>query len=245
MRRWLWILACLVALNASAQERRYAVMSLIGDGLLIVHRDNATGSNLDRNNRNFAAFKNPALDNMTLLAIDEAMRRRDPAVKPILLGGRDPAILALQMRGLDEGSGLALLLPVIGPMAVKAGATHLVLATKHRDEARIKMADGTAGAGRIEGLGFYLDRNAHVQNRDTGAATQGYIAPFGYFTLSLVDLASGSVLSQEVVREAFAIANQQAAMAWDAITPEQKAQMIQDLIRREVWRAVPLLFAKP
>jgi hypothetical protein len=246
MRILLWVFACLVAFDAPAQERKYAIMSLIGDGLLIVHRDRATGSNLDRNIRNFAAFKHPALDNATLLAIDEAMRHSDREVKTILLGGRDPALLALQSRGLDErGDGLALLLPAIQPIAQKAGATHLVIVTKHRDEARIRTADGVIGAGRIEGLGFYLDRNVRMQNRDTGESTDGYIAPFGYFTLSLVELSGGKVLDQEIVREAFAISNQKAALPWDAITPEQKVQMLQDLIRGQVQRAIPLLLDKP
>lgn len=244
MGRWLWIVACLAALNASAQERKYAIMSLIGDGLLIVTRDISTGSNLDKNVRNFAPFKNPALDNATVLAIDSAMLGRDRTVKTILLGGRDPALFALQERGLEEGRALATLLPAIQPIARKAGATHLILATKHRDVARIKLAHSVTGSGRIEGLGFYVDQNMRMLNRDSGEGTQGYIAPFAYFALSLVDLADGKVLAEELVRESFAQASQQAAVPWDALTPEQKVQMLLGIIRQETQRAVPLLLEK-
>ena len=245
MRRWLWALACLAVLNAGAEERKYAVMSLIGDGLLIVYRDISTGTNLDKNSRNFAPFNNPALDNATLLAIDEAIQRSDRQATTILLGGR-PALFALQSRGLDQdGDGLTPVLPEIRPIAQKAGATHLIIVTKHRDEARIRMFDGTSGAGRIEGLGFYLDQNALMQNKKTGEGTQGYIAPFAYFALSLVDLADGKVLSRELVRESFALVSQKAAVPWNALTAERKAQVLLDIIRRETQRAVPLLLAKP
>ena len=244
MGRWLWLARLPGRAQRGRQERKYAIMSLIGDGLLIVYRDRSTGSNIDRNVRNFAVLKSPALDNTTVLAIDDAMRRRDQEVKTLLLGGRDPALLALQTRGLEEGNGVALLLPVLRPIAVKAGATHLVLATKHRDEARIKLADGSVGAGRIEGLGFYLDMNARLLNQDSREATQGYIAPSDTSPCR----SSISRTARCSPRRSCARASPRqpaGGRALGAITPEQKAQIIQDLIRKETQRAVPLLFAKP
>jgi hypothetical protein len=239
-RAWL-LLACLALCQpAAAQERTYAIMSLVGDQLLIVHQDISTGSRLDKNSRDYVELHTPALDNALVIAIEDAMRERDRSVKTVLLAARDPALFALQARGLEEGP-LALLLPVVSPLAQKAGATHLVLASKHRDDSRIRMADGHVGAGRIEGLGFYVNDNMRVQNRNTGASTTGYIAPFGYFSLAVVDLATGAVVSQQLVREAYAISNQKAAVPWNALTAEQKVQMLQQLIRRETRRAVPLL----
>jgi hypothetical protein len=49
MRRWLPLaLACLACVPALAQERSYAIVSLVGDGLLIVQREMSTGSSIDR-----------------------------------------------------------------------------------------------------------------------------------------------------------------------------------------------------
>lgn len=239
-RAWLLLAGLALGLPAAAQERTYAIMSLVGDQLLIVHQDLSTGSRLDKNSRKYADLNNPVLDNAMVVAIDDAMRARDKSVKTVLLAARDPALFALQARGLDEGP-LALLLPVVRPLAQKAGATHLVLASKYRDDSRIRMADGTVGAGRIEGLGFYLNDNMRVQNRNTGAQTTGYIAPFGYFSLALVDLATGDVVSQQLVREAHAMASQKATVPWNVLTGEQKARMLEQLIRRETSRAIPEL----
>jgi hypothetical protein len=245
MRRWLPILLlCLACLPASGEERVYAIMSLVGDGLLIVHQDISTGSRLDRNAREFVAINTPALDNAMVIAVEDGLRARDRSVKTVLLAARDPGLFTLQSRGLEEARGLALLLPVLRPIAQSAGATHLVLAAKYRDETRVLMAEGHVGAGRIEGVGFYLDDNMRVENRDTGAASQGYIAPFAYFSVSLVELSSGALLAQQVVREAHGISSQAAAIPWNALTAEQKIRMLQDLMRREAARAAQELLPR-
>jgi hypothetical protein len=136
------------------------------------------------------------------------------------------------------------LLEAVAPIARKSGATHLVLAAKYSDQARLKVHDGSVGAGRIEGLGFYLDESSRLENRQDRSNTLGYIAPFAYFTLTLVDLASGAVLAREIVRESYVASTQQAQTPWTALTGEQKVRILQDMMRSEVARAIPALLAK-
>jgi hypothetical protein len=238
-------LACLaLCLPSAAQERSYAIVSLVGDGLLIVQREMSTGSRIDRNRRELMAIANPVLDNTMVLAIDDGMHAADRSVKTLLLGVRDPNLFALQSRNLEAGQGLATLLQAVAPIARKSGATHLVLAAKYSDEARLKVADGSVGAGRIEGLGFYLDESTRLENRQDRANSLGFIAPFAFFSLTLVDLASGAVVGQEIVRESQVASTRQAQTPWTALTGEQKIRMLQDMIHAEVARAVPALLAK-
>lgn len=246
MRRFLLIvLACLASLPAAAAvENKYALVSLVGDGLLIVQREMSTGSRIDRNRREVMALTNPVLDNTMLLAIDDRMHAQDRSVKTMMLGVRDPHLFALQSRNLEAGGGLAALLEAVTPIARKAGATHLVLAAKYSDEARLKLADGSIGAGRIEGLGFYLDEASRVENRKDHSNTSGFIAPFAYFSLSLVDLSTGAIVAQEIVRESQVAPNDQAQTPWTALTGEQKVRMLQEMMRSEVGRVLPGLLAK-
>jgi hypothetical protein len=80
-----------------------------------------------------------------------------------------------------------------------------------------------------------------MENRDTGESTDGFVAPFAYFRLVLVDLSSGAVLREQFVREAQAVSSQKAALAWDALAPEQKVRMLQQLIRDSIRDAVARL----
>lgn len=244
-RRLSLLLACLaLGLPAAAQERSYAIMSLVGDGLLIVQREMSTGSSIDRNRREVMAVTNPVLDNTMVLAIDDGMHAADRSVKTLLLGVRDPHLFALQSRNIEADKGLATLLEAVAPIARKSGATHLVLAAKYSDQARLKVQNGSVGAGRIEGLGFYLDESTRLENRQDRANTLGFIAPFAYFSLTLVDLASGAVLGQEIVRESQVASTRLAQTPWTALTGEQKITMLQDMVRAETARAIPVLLAK-
>lgn len=240
MRIVLAVFLAVCATLGQAAGPKYAVISLVGDSLLVVRREMATGSRIDRNPRTVIATRSPALDHTLILAVEDALRRRDPEARPILLATRDPELFTLQSRAVD-GEGLPALLPALRASVANSGATHLIVAIKHRDEARLRVVNGTVGAGRIEGLGFYVDPDARMIETATGEGSQGYIAPFAYFSMALVDLESGAVLSEHFVRESTTVVKQQVANAWDALTAEEKVRILQALIRREVARAVPAL----
>ena len=130
MRFRLALLLLAFASLAQAQDRKYAVLSLIGDQLLIVERETST------------------------------------------------ELFAAQARMLEEDAPVKSFLPTLRPVLEKAGATHVVLVTKLRQEARLRILDGTIGAGKIEGVGFYIDKGVRMRNVDTGEMSQGYVAPF-------------------------------------------------------------------
>ncbi len=237
------LLLVVVALAAVAEGRTYAVMSLVGDGLLVVHHRASTGSSIDRDTRQFIALADPVLDRTALLAVDEALRRSDPAAKPVLLAARDAGLLEAQAKALASGAGVQAIADALRPRLPPNVATHLVLVAKHRAPAAIKLAEGSVGSGHLEGLGFYVDRGMRVRIPNTNRWGQGFLGPFAYFTVALVDLRSGKVIAEQPVRAS--IARSQARSdtldPWDALSAEEKVKILEALIREETARAMPTL----
>jgi hypothetical protein len=243
------VIAALVLLAApllaQAEERRYAVLSLIGDRLLLVSRDMSTGSQLDRNQRSYVELPDATLDNATAIAVDDALQKAGAGSGTVLLSLRDPRIIALQ-RDMLEGNGeTAALLAGLRDRLGQVKATHLVVATKYRHESMLRMADGHVGSGNLEGLGFYIDHTLRTRDTDTGESGTGFLAPFAYFRLSLVELGNWKVLREERV---LASATRSAARSksrhpWDAMSATEKARLLQTIIRRDVMLTVPKLVA--
>ena len=239
MRFWLALLLLLGSSLALAQERKYAVLSLIGDQILIVERETGSGSGRDRNSRTLVPIEGMTIEKDALFAVEDVLKKSQPGVPVVLLGARSPELFAAQARLLDEEAAIQAFLPTLRPVLEKAAATHLVLVTKLRHEARLRVADGTIGGGKLEGVGFYLDPAARMRNLDSGEMSQGYVAPFAYFRLSLVDLVAGKVVADRTVLASTTAASQKAESAWTALSPEQKAGILRALIRREVLRELP------
>jgi hypothetical protein len=240
-----FLFAFAAALPTHAQKPVYAVASIVGDRLMVVVAEKSVGSNIDRNRREFYPLNSPALDNGLILAIQDALQDSDPTAKPILLGVSAKALGETQARALDEGNDSKPLIDAIAPAARKAGATHLILALKHRDDARLRTANGMVGLGKLEGLGFYVDAVMQMVNEQNGERSIGFVAPFAYIRFLLVDLGTGATLREKVVRESHAVANQKATVPWEALPADQKVKLLQQLIRAAVADAVPELLEKP
>ena len=98
---------------ARAADQRYAVLSLIGDTINLVWWQPTTGSNIDRNEHQDVPTADGALDNVALLAIDDALRRANPKTNATLLASRDPKLFALQAKLLDSGGDTGELLAAV------------------------------------------------------------------------------------------------------------------------------------
>jgi hypothetical protein len=250
MRTILAALAMVAAAAAGAQgaERTYAVMSLVGDGLLVVTHRTATGSSLSPQTRAFKPFDGPALDRAALLAVDTALRRADPKAKVLLLGGRDPAALAAQARSLGAPGSAQAVADALLPHLPALGATHLVLILKGRGAGRIQVDEGTAEAGALEGLGYYVDSTLITKREaEFALAPRGFVAPFAYMDLALVDLATGKVVGRREARDAApqAATASDSVDAWETLAPEEKIARLQGLLRKEADAAIPALVGSP
>ena len=225
-----------------ADDRRYAVLSLAADKLLIAQYNLTTGSRLDRNSRQFVPLSDDSLDRAILGSVDQAVRRVEPGAKPELLATDDPTLRSLADAGM-ESSKVDALIPLVRAQVPEGSATHLILVTKHRAEGRTRFASTTSGTGFFEGLGFYIDRVKRVRNTTTGAVTTGYIAPFAYLRFTLVDLATGSVVKTREETLSTVTASQAADTPWEALTGAQKVGFLQALAREAAGQAIPELLA--
>jgi hypothetical protein len=251
MRTVLAVLTLLLATAATAAGETYAVMSLVGDGLLVVRHRATTGTSLEGNLREFLTITEPVFDRAALLAVDTAVRRADPSAHVVLLGGRDPVLLEAQSRALGRDAAAQAIVDALRPRLPATGATRLILVAKSRHPAQIQvpqLSDSRVGSGNLEGLGYYIDPSLVAVSR--GASTiadtnAGFLAPFAYFTVALVDLKTGKVLGERPVYAATAISESESSSLspWDALTPERKVSIVEDLVRREVAQAVPALLA--
>ena len=249
MRRALVVaaLAGLAAVPAArAADQRYAVLSLIGDTINLVWWQPSTGSNIDRNERQDVPTADGALDNVALLAVDDALRRANPKTEATLLASRDPTLFALQAKLLDRGSDTGELLAAVQGLLRQSQATRLILVSKHRGDARLPMRFEYAGTGKLTGLGFYIDRRMMVKDADSGAADRGFIAPYAYLELALIDAQTMKPIRRSVVPQATTVATGSAKGAvnpWQAMTTQEKSDALAQLIRQAVDRAMPELLA--
>jgi hypothetical protein len=245
MRAVLALLLTLASLSIGAADaRRYAVLSLIGDRLLISQYVPATGSRTDTNVREWIQLEDPTLEKTSLLAIHQALKKLDPDSKPVLLFAQDGRIYTGQEKMLDEGGSSLHMLEYVRGLLKGQDVTHLILVTKLRHAAQIQLARSTIGSGMLEGLGFYVDPYLRVINPTTLDFGRGLVGPFAYFKVSLVDLTQGTVVTEERV-----VASTSAGVAefkdgsdpWAGLSAETKVKLLQGLIRNNMARVIPLV----
>lgn len=238
------LLAAIGSASAAEEDRVYAIVSLLGDGLSIVVRENSTGSNINRNARTFVKLETPALDRAALFAADDAIKAASPGAKRVLLEVHDPAAYAAQSRALEEGGGIGPVLLALGATVAQSKATHLMVFTKQRHDAVLRLRDGSVGSGRLEGLGFYVDRAMRTQNPDTGEYYLGFLSPFAYFRVSLIEAATGKLLGEESVIASDAHASTSNVHPWDTLNSQEKMSALQAMVRQEAGRAVTTLLQR-
>lgn len=237
--------ALLIVLPAAAMaQRHYAVLSLVGDEMMIVQREIQTGSRIDRNERMSVAMPDATIDRMVVLAIEDTVKRAEPAAKTTLLVSRRQAVYDAVARALPGGTEAAF--QAVRPTVEAArGATHLILVTKYRHAAMLRLRDGHVGSGTLEGVGFYIDHGSLARSWDTAEAERGLISPYAYLRISLIDLASGKVLAEDRVigSKAHQMGPGLIGNAWAALSAQEKDRQLQEMIREETARAMPRIIA--
>ena len=240
--RILILLLLALASTTAFGARQFAVLSLIGDRLLVVQYYPNEGFRNDNNLSASVHLDDNSLDKTALLAADATLQKIEPGVKPVLLVAKDTALYETQAELARTGKGAKELMPALGPMLRGSGATHLVLITKLKHEARVQqIKDTVLGSGMLEGLGFYVDTGRTMPNAPQGQLAPGVLGPFAYFRLELIDIASGQVLREEKVVASRTFTNPESGNAWSALSNKDKILALQDIIRRETTNALPNL----
>ena len=223
----------------AAEVARLGVVSVMGDLITVVTHRPETGSRVDQNQTQQVALGEQGFDRFATQAAIEQARRAWPAAE--VLG------LELAPRAEIEAGGWLQAQRFAPPAAILSrleadGITHLLLLTRHRAEALLRLRGNSVGSGHLEGLGFYVDRALPVRRVDTGELGQGFLAPFAYFQVALIEVAGGRVLAAETLTassSASAARGTKGLDPWDALDPAQKVAALQRLIRSELARVIP------
>jgi hypothetical protein len=243
------LLSCLLvsAVDAQAQTpqaRSYAVVSLVGDQLDIVTYQMATGAIGDRNVHSAVPVTDGYFDDAALLAADEALGRVDGKAKITMLSASPPSWYAGQYRFFDGNKAA---LPAELMSAVRGvGATHLLLITKFRGDARLQAAGTKLGSGKLQGLGFYMDRDQPMVSTKTQDLSTGFLAPYVYLRLSLIDVDTSNVVQDQITTASELYATGQGKDGqhpWLAMPAEGKLSTIRRMLEKEIGRMVPLVTA--
>jgi hypothetical protein len=232
----------LLCLPAAAADREYAVLSLVGDRLLISQQSAVTGSRLDRNQRQTVPVPSDTFDRTVLRLVKERIEEADARAKVHRLLVNDAKLRAAADAAVEPGA-IVSVVPILKPMLKDVTATHWLLVTRHKAEARAQLEDGTVGSGTLDGLGFFVDRQRELQDIQTGHRSIGFVAPFAYLHFALIDAATGALVRESFATESLTVGNQTATHAWDALTPEDKVRYLEHLLDKAVGTQVPKLVA--
>ena len=250
MTRRLLMIAALVSLAGSAWAGEnlappaYAIVSLIGDKVALVGYQPATGTRLNANRETFVSIADGSFDATALRSIQESAPPLAGQPATTLLYRLTSSRLSANPALLFDGDK-ALLPPAYADAMKNDGATRVLLVTRRRSEAVIQALNQAVGGGRIEGVGYYADTQQAMEDADTHYSSVGYIAPYVSLQLSLIDLASATVLARQSIYETRIVAasngEQDHGDPWRLLNDAEKIELLNSLIEKGVKKAMPLL----
>ncbi|MEO8103571.1 MAG: hypothetical protein ABI790_13670 [Betaproteobacteria bacterium] len=231
---------------ATADVPTYALLSLIGDKLDIVIAQRQSRSRADRSRRDPpSAIQDAVFDNAATTAAGEAVRKIIPGAELAYLNSRSTVLFEKQRELFAEKNGVMSIPDAIRDALKKEKATHLILITKYGDEAQFQFVNAPDGTGMLEGLGFYLDGATGTFSTDEREAGRGYIAPFVYAKVTLIDVQTSRVIRNKTITASLTISSARAqenlTSPWLALSAAEKVSAMNRLIQRELARTIPLL----
>lgn len=250
MQRRLLILgaaAMLVAAAVQAEEKgppKYGVVSLLGESISVTGTRPTTGSRIDQSDKIAIAVPDAGFDATALRTIEETVKQLAPQSSTMLFAIKAPNWVD-NPAGLFDGSKVLMSPKLIAAMKAD-GATHLLLLTRHNAEVQLRFEDRWETKGRAEGLGFYIDRQLRVINSTSRETSVGYLAPHANMRLSLVDLGTATVVSQQIITASNIFSpslKQTSADPWQSLDGKQKLVVLNTLIEDALKNALPPLLA--
>lgn len=228
----------------AADAQRYAVISLLGDRITLVYAAAVTGSHLDRNRRRELPDATGSFDTAALAATERAIARTGGGAQVSLLA-LPPSPAHQQGEAFVEGPAISLPSSLVDALD-KTAATRVLLLTKLRAPAHIRLRDVAVGVGQLQGLGYYVDRSIDIRSVQTGNTGEGMLVAYAYLQLTLADAQNGQVLRRRAVRatQVYPVAARpEVSDPWDLLDAPQKAERLRRLLEQQLALEVPLLVA--
>lgn len=184
-------------------------------------------------------FKDVGMDDIALAQAQTAARALLPQAR--LSTYRAPEQTSVEDQiAIGTAAGRRGELPDWVLKAAKAdGLTHVLLITSYVGamEFRTGLSE-VVGNNRISGIGFFVSADYRTKNTATGAVSSGYLAPFVQLRLSLVDVATQSVLQSSSLSDGFIVGPpaSEAPDPWRFLDRAGKAQALQGLLNKNIAR---------
>jgi hypothetical protein len=238
MRSILAVLAVLLSFMAlDAYAQRYAVISLIGDRMQLAYSRSVDGQPVDRIERRYIPLDDSSIDRATLLAANEQIKQLKPGSDPVLLQ-------AFERSYFDANAGTSTIVEWIRQLVKNqkgAKVTHAIIITKMQYEGVPAVQKAFVGGGTLEGVGFFVGREAAPAGMDPNSAGPGFLAPFAYFRVSLVDLTTGQLVREEkgLASTMLSATATDTGNPWDTLSGGQKLEKLMELVRKELAFVMP------
>jgi hypothetical protein len=180
----------------------------------------------------------PVFDRIAAERVEQLVLRARPGTPVLRALIRDPRLFALQEKLWTESAESHDMRIALRDTLVKAGATDLLLVTKHRGTPSFPITTGRfERPGSLSGIGFYIDNDTTIYRSSTKLGGEGFLAPYAYIAISSIDLAS-----MRVVKTRYAIETNPrmpaekgvTSHAWDALSAKEKVDALDQVIRRAV-----------
>ena len=233
------LVAAAACAAAAAHAERYAVISLIGDKMQLAYARGVEGQPVDRIERRYIPLDDTSIDRAALLAANEQIRKLKPGEEPVLLQ-------AFERSYFDVSAGTGALVEWIRGLVKDKKVTHAVLITKLAYDGIPDLQKSFVGSRSLEGVGFFVGRTAPPTGADPMGAGPGFLSPFAYFQVTLLDLRTGQVLREErgLASTAISATNTDSGNPWEALSGTEKVRTLTDLVARELAIVMPKVLAK-
>jgi hypothetical protein len=217
---------------AAHAQTHYAIASVIGDKVTVTFSQRETGTMLDPNRKTVLNLSEQGLDGEIVLQTSRLVKNQCESCKTTLFN-----IKAVETP--EEGEQL---LPGLLGSAKQVMADRLIVLTKYRDAARLRFQSGSLGRGKFTGLGFFVDRKQKVKDLKSLEVTTGYLAPYAYFKLHVIDVATGDVLLSQglTTSTTFSVKQEEEFDPWNAISDEKKIKSLLSIINIELERVLDI-----
>ncbi|WP_143133148.1 hypothetical protein [Pseudoduganella namucuonensis] len=195
------MVALLAGAGAQAQTapRAYAVMSLAGNTLALHAKREQVGTRTESAPIQVLALEDQILDEAAILAARAVLLKALPGAQPVLMMTQDKGLYGAQNAMFDQPDAHQADRDYLKSMLAAQGVSHLVLVSKFRGNAELKLVNSTEGGGVLEGMGFFVDDTIATINLNTQDGSRGMVVPFVYVRVRLLD-----ARTLQVVREATA-----------------------------------------
>ena len=220
-----------------------AMLSLIGDRLNVVTAQFETGTNISPNRRDYISIDTPVFDQLAMNAVIKGLRKTMPTAEFAVLNARSPVLFEKQHTLFDRNGDSMKMPGAIIDAAKQQGANRLLLILKRRDDTGFAYSSGfSAGKGKLEGLGFYMDASVDTSTtNDEGkrvASGRGFVGPYVYLDMFLIDLGNNRIISEQALTTAKMIASGHSEgdpkYSWNAMSSADRVRHISDLIETKV-----------